>query len=141
MNPPVSGPTLLVVDDDATVRFSLSFLLDQDGYNVITASGGHEAIELYRERWGEIAIVLLDIQMPELNGLEVLAHLREINSAVRAIVMSGYAEQLMSGEYHHLGVAFLSKPFAIESLLGVLAVAGVVPANLSARCSRCRFLL
>jgi two-component system cell cycle sensor histidine kinase/response regulator CckA len=128
MNPSVPGPTLLVVDDDAAVCFSLSFLLNNDGYSVIAASAGQEAIKLYREHWGKIAIVLLDIQMPDVDGLEVLAKLRQINPAVRVIFMSGYAEQLTQEENNRPGVvALLAKPFSIGSLLEALAAAGVVP--------------
>src|SRR5579859_4326377 len=89
-----SAPTVLVVDDDCTLCSALALLLNTRGYSVLSAGSGQEAIKQYRDHWREIVIVLLDLQMPDLSGLEVLAQLREINSAVRAFLISGHVEIL-----------------------------------------------
>jgi CheY-like chemotaxis protein len=128
MNPTTSGPTLLIVDDDAALCFLFSYLLNERGYSAISAGSGKEAIRVYRDRRTEVVMVLLDMQMPDLDGLQVLAQLREINSDVRVIIISGYADQLTSELRNERGVvAFLAKPFSLESLLEVLAVEGFAP--------------
>jgi CheY-like chemotaxis protein len=119
---------VLIVDDDSTLNGAMALLLNTRGYSVLSAGSGQEAIKQYREHWREIAIVLLDFQMPDLDGLEVLAQLREINSAVRALLISGHLEMFSPQQLTEPGVvAYFPKPLPIESLFEVLATAGVAP--------------
>jgi len=128
MNVTASASTVLVVDDDSTLRSALSLLLNARGYSVLSAGGGQEAINLYRDRWREIAIVLLDFQMPDLDGLEVLARLREINPVARAFLISGHAAELTPEQLNEPGViACIAKPLPVESLFEGLAEAGAAP--------------
>jgi CheY-like chemotaxis protein len=136
MNATAPGPTLLIVDDDAPLCYLFSFLLNERGYRVISAGSGQEAIKRYRDHSKEIAIVLLDIGLPDLDGLDVLAQLRKINSTVRAVMMSGHTERLTPEQASEPGVvAFLAKPFSIQALIEALAAAGVAP-PMPAGCGR-----
>jgi CheY-like chemotaxis protein len=84
-----SKPTVLVVDDEAPLRTLLDMGLCQHGFRVLQAGGGEEAVAVYREHGDEIDLVLLDIQMPDLDGPRALARIQEINPSVRACFMSG----------------------------------------------------
>src|SRR5437899_394079 len=72
--------TLLVVDDDEMNRDMLSRRLERQGYNIVIASNGHEALEKVRQQ--PLDLVLLDVMMPEMDGLEVLTILRETYSVI-----------------------------------------------------------
>jgi CheY-like chemotaxis protein len=105
-------PHVLVVDDEPAVLRLLEFALRRRGFDVTTAAGGAQAVELFRRRPGAFALVLLDVQMPDPDGPETLAALRSIDPHVRCCFMSGYtgdhsAEQLLA-----LGAAHVfDKPF------------------------------
>lgn len=84
-------PVVLVVDDIALIREVLRASLRCQGFQVRLAEDGREAIELYRREHDTIAIVLLDVQMPGMDGPAVLTALRAIEPAVRAFFMTGDA--------------------------------------------------
>ncbi|MBN1547141.1 MAG: PAS domain S-box protein, partial [Syntrophaceae bacterium] len=85
------GETVLLIDDEEVVLIVTRRMLRMLGYSVITASSGPEAIEVYRFRRDEIALVILDIIMPGMGGREVFERLKRINSHVRVILSSGYS--------------------------------------------------
>jgi DNA-binding NtrC family response regulator len=102
---------VLVVDDDATFRRSLTRLLLARGFTVDTVDSGEAALEYIATRDPDAALV--DLQMPGMSGLEVLRKMREVRPDLAVIMMTGFAdvnvavEALRSGAYH-----FLTKPFA-----------------------------
>jgi two-component system chemotaxis response regulator CheY len=107
---------VLVVDDSALARRSLRRILETAGYEVIEADEGMSALEQYFVH--KPAVVILDLVMKGMYGLDVLAKLREIDPAVRVIVVSADVQQssrelVESGG----GVGFLTKPVEAESLL------------------------
>ncbi len=118
--------TILLVDDEQSVRDVARRFLEDAGFRVLPAAGGAEALQLYRERAADIDVVLLDLTMPEMGGGEVLTLLREHNPEAAVIVMSGYDEQTALGRLRgHVPSAFLLKPFrggdlttTIRSVLG-----------------------
>jgi CheY-like chemotaxis protein len=126
---------ILVVDDDATVRRVLELLLRRFGYRVLVATSGAEGLALYRARGSEIALVILDVQMPEMSGPATLAALRQINPTVRCWFMSGcpagIREALASngiaekvGHGVNAGVPeVLDKPFCLDRLETLLHAA------------------
>lgn len=82
------SPAILVVDDSAPVRLFLAAVLPRFGFRVRTAAGGREALDLYRLHGPDTDLVLMDVQMPDLDGPETLAALRHLNPAVRCCLMS-----------------------------------------------------
>lgn len=120
---------ILVVDDEPSVRAVLTDIFESSGYDVLCASDGAEAIELYRSRWEHIDCVLLDLNKPELGGEEVFAELRRICGDARVILSSGYTEQEMLDRFSGAGLAgVIHKPARMQTLLDTVAavVAAVV---------------
>jgi two-component system, cell cycle sensor histidine kinase and response regulator CckA len=115
---PQGTETILVVDDDPLALSITQRLLHKSGYTVWTASGGEEAITLYRQHAEEIHLVLLDVVMPYVNGEEVYHELKRINSAVAILVMSGFTPKTAERLLKASGARFLSKPFSRSRLCG-----------------------
>jgi two-component system cell cycle sensor histidine kinase/response regulator CckA len=110
--------TVLVVDDEAMVRDLARDILKRYGYAVIVASGGEEAVELYRENRGSIAVVILDILMPGVDGREAFRRIREIDPAARVIVSSGFDHSQDADSLVREGAtAFVQKPYRIAELV------------------------
>jgi len=82
-------PRILVVDDEEAMRESLNDWLKEDGYEVGLAAGGQEAIDMVRDEPWEI--ILLDLKMPGMNGLETLKHLKEVRPDAEILMMTAYA--------------------------------------------------
>jgi CheY-like chemotaxis protein len=82
-------PGVLVVAGEHLVRLMIRLGLERNGFDVKLASNGREAIDLYRAHRAEIAVVLLDVQMPDLSGPQILRALRELNPALPACFMGG----------------------------------------------------
>lgn len=87
---------VLVVDDEPAIAQMLAFVLERQGYCVRTATSGPEAVELYQRQHADIDLVLLDVQMPELDGPQTAERLRRINPEVRFCFMTGNI-----GRYSH----------------------------------------
>jgi nitrogen-specific signal transduction histidine kinase/CheY-like chemotaxis protein len=111
----VSGQgTILLVEDEPALRGVAKKLLEKLGYQVLEAANGEQALELYAEKNGDIDLVLLDLIMPGLNGLQTLERLRGLDPQVKIILCSGRADT----EEEDLpdGVSFMPKPFPLEIL-------------------------
>jgi len=119
--PPPAGAasrTVLVVEDESLLRSSLKELIESDGYRVLTAPDGLEALRLYRKHRG-IGLVVSDLQMPRLGGWETFLRLRECDPAARVILYSGDFER--RAEMVSAGVAAcISKPFRPAEMLDAI---------------------
>ena len=114
--------TVLLVDDEETVRTVIGMLLRRLGLDVLTAEDGRAAVELYRERQADIRVVLLDLTMPRMNGEDAFRELRSINPHVRVILASGYSVNDMTARFAGKGLAAcVHKPYTIERLREVLS--------------------
>ncbi|MGH7508728.1 MAG: response regulator [Gemmatimonadales bacterium] len=116
----MTQPRILVVDDDAGTRASLSQLLTKAGYRVTQASNGAEAVRVWRESGGDL--VILDLFMPEKDGIETITELRAHSPGVLIIAMSGGGKEGnrldLLGDARLLGaVRSITKPFAAAELL------------------------
>jgi CheY-like chemotaxis protein len=119
---------ILVVDDDADVRDVLTRFLERRGYLVESAADGEEALTAVRTN--DPDLMLLDICLPKMSGLDVLDAIREDGLHTRTIALSGIADDQMVQNTKELGaVAFLAKPFDFTSLTAEIdanLVAGMV---------------
>jgi len=105
---------ILVVDDEAMARKLLKDFLDVKGYDVITASGGKEALEKIKEGPD---IVLLDIMMPDMNGMEVLDKIKEMSPSTVVIMATALAENALGVESIKRGAFdFVTKPIDLKHL-------------------------
>jgi PAS domain S-box-containing protein len=113
----VAGGTVLVVDDEESVRDVASRMLEREGYAVLLAGDGAEALRIFTGHADRIGLVLLDMTMPRKNGIETFAELRALDPAVRVVLTSGYDRQEATQELVDRGLAgFLQKPFTLEDL-------------------------
>ena len=109
---------ILVVDDEQTVLRLLRSFLDSQNYRVQTANGGMEAIELVREKVFDL--VLLDMKMPDLDGLETLKEMKRIDDTPSVLIMTAYGTIQTAVEAMKIGADdFLIKPLSLEAL-GIL---------------------
>jgi len=115
------GETILIVEDETAIRSVINDVLTRNGYRVISASNGTDGVAAYARHAAEIEVVLTDVMMPMLDGVEMTRTLRKMNPDVRVIVCTGQATEFRQAELRELGVkVFLQKPYASEKLLTVL---------------------
>jgi CheY-like chemotaxis protein len=110
------------VENDEAVRKMLEMALQQAGFCVLSAVTGADAIRLYEQHRDTIAVVLLDVQMPGLDGVQTLAAIRDLNPQVRVVFMSGSSGDYSSEELVAAGAfCVLQKPFrSLAYLVSVL---------------------
>jgi DNA-binding response OmpR family regulator len=109
---PESSPTILLVDDEDAVRRVLAFPLEKDGYEVVQAADGEEALEKFAEQ--DVDLVVLDIMLPRLDGLEVCKRLRA-TSSVPIIMLTARDDELDKVLGLELGADdYITKPFSIR---------------------------
>jgi PAS domain S-box-containing protein len=127
---PASAPpaamrgVVLLVEDEPRVRSQARRLLQRSGYEVVEASDGAEAKRVFAERQGEIDVVVTDVVMPMIGGVELVATLRAVQPGLPVVLVSGYTaeeQDLPLGDR----TAFLTKPYTIEALCD--AIDAVVP--------------
>lgn len=113
--------TVLVVDDEPSVRRAAQRVLEVGGFEVVTAGDGVEAIEVFAAARNQIVAVVLDVTMPRLGGRETFQELRRLRPDVPVVVCSGYTQEKtdewLDGETR---AVFLEKPFEPAQLLGAL---------------------
>lgn len=113
--------TVLLVDDEGALRTIGSALVNTMGYKAITAVNGSEALSLCKARGGEIDLVMLDLIMPEMGGVEAYHELRKINKDMPVIICSGYgAESVSTITATDDNASFLHKPYNSTELCRVL---------------------
>ncbi len=111
---------VLIVEDDNAMAQMCAKLIRRRGYTVLIAASGHDALAIVREA-SDIDVVISDVQMPEMSGLQLMAGLHSIDSTLPIILMTGYAHLLSPSEAFALGAAdYIMKPFEPETLIGSL---------------------
>ncbi|QXE89018.1 hybrid sensor histidine kinase/response regulator [Geomonas subterranea] len=112
--------TVLLVDDEEIICEVGASMLEQLGYEVVTALSGSRAVELYRER-GDVRFVILDLTMPQMDGEQTFQELRRFDPEVKVIISSGYSEQEVTRKLSGTGyLAFIQKPYSIQALSDVM---------------------
>ena len=112
------GARILMVDDEKSVRESTAALLRGRGYKVVTAKDGGEAVEYYAKSWEHIDLVILDMNMPVMNGRDTFVAMRKINPDIKAMLATGYSLDSNAQEILDEGaLSHIQKPFRIHDLL------------------------
>ncbi|MBV9104606.1 MAG: PAS domain S-box protein [Verrucomicrobia bacterium] len=115
------GQLILIVDDEEAVRSVTKRILESHGYRTVIATQGAQAVACYLERGYEISVVLTDLHMPDMDGVEAISVLRQINPSVKIIVVTGAGSALGAPTAEEMGVqAYIKKPFDVAHLLGTL---------------------
>ncbi len=115
----MNKPCVLVVDDDTQITDALSEYLQNFDYNLKIASTGAEALSKIGDP--DIAMVMLDINLPDLSGFDVLGKIKEINSSLPVVMMTGFASTEVAIEAMKMGAyEFITKPFDIEKIASLV---------------------
>jgi nitrogen-specific signal transduction histidine kinase/CheY-like chemotaxis protein len=115
--------TILLVDDEEPICSVASDMLQKLGYGVLTAQNGEEALEQYRLHESRIDLVILDVNMPRMNGEETLIELKKINKNVKVILSSGYSKFEINGKFKDKGVAgFIQKPYTLDNFTKMIQI-------------------
>jgi DNA-binding response OmpR family regulator len=116
--------TLLLVEDDELVSDAMTRLFVREGYLVLTAATGHDAIGLLRTPSSTIDVVLLDIGLPDVSGADLCARLRQFFPNMPVVVCTGAASPEEAAELRALGIThFYCKPIALAELVGAVHTA------------------
>lgn len=106
---------VLVVDDESQIVFLLKQVLEREGYEVFTASNGIEGIDSNSKNNPDV--IILDLKMPAMNGIEALEHIRKTDEDVKVIILTGYGNEEMVGKAESLNAyKFINKPFNIAEI-------------------------
>lgn len=117
---PIEGgtETILVVDDEEDIRELTSEALSNHGYNILDASSGEEALDIYNKHIKSIQMVILDLNMPGMGGKECLKKIKSLNPEVRVLFASGYSATGQGKESLKAGAKdYISKPYQLTVLL------------------------
>jgi DNA-binding NtrC family response regulator len=106
------------VEDEAGIRALVRKILRRQGYEVLEASNGEEALAICRDHAGAIDLLITDVIMPELGGRELVDRFHALRSGAKVLYVSGYTDDatIYSGKFPP-GTAFLQKPFTLGALL------------------------
>lgn len=116
-----NSKAVLVADDEELVRLISKHLLESAGYRVFMARDGREAVDMFRTHWHEIQCVVLDLNMPNVGGIQALEEIRALRSDARVILASGYTKKELVGHYHDKDLdGVLEKPYDATSFLSII---------------------
>lgn len=123
---PTEPSTILVVEDEAALRRLICISLEKRKHRILVAKDGVEGVEIFRQNADQIQLVVSDLVMPRMDGIQLKQHIAALRPDVKFLFMSGYAEQIVEQHRGSLqSCAFLEKPFLPEELAkkvqGVLA--------------------
>ena len=110
--------TVLLVEDEPAVQYSLQRILTADGYTVLTATNGNDALKLFTARNRDIDLLITDLVMPGLGGRALAKECNALNNTLKVIYISGYTrDSLLSQQTFEEGTEFIEKPFTREIIL------------------------
>jgi DNA-binding response OmpR family regulator len=117
-------PTVLVVEDDETVRNAMTRILVAEGYLTLTAETGHDALEILRTPLSPIDVVVLDVHLPDVSGIDLCARIRGLHPKMPVVVCTGEAEPTEVLRLLEMGVhRYFRKPVAVDELLATVEAA------------------
>jgi nitrogen-specific signal transduction histidine kinase len=113
-----ASETVLVVEDDDSVRRLSTTILRKHGYNIIEARSGVEALNIFQEHAGDLHLVITDVVMPQMGGRELALRLQKSHPDLKVLYVSGYTDEaIVRHGILHPGTLFLQKPFTPQSLI------------------------
>jgi CheY-like chemotaxis protein len=121
--PPGRSETILLADDNAMLRKLAATFLRRNGFQVLLAEDGQEAVEVYRKERDHIDLVVLDLIMPRLSGQDALRELRQTDPDIRVVFASGYADAQMDESQRAGVLGFVSKPYRERDLIQAVRTA------------------
>jgi DNA-binding response OmpR family regulator len=122
--PTKQQPTVLLVEDDDLVRDAMTRTLVREGYLVLTAATGHDAMGLLRTPLCPINVVVLDVNLPDVSGIDLCARLRELHPKLPVVVCTGGTEPEELANLLKMGIhRYFCKPVAMEELLATVSAA------------------
>jgi len=114
-------PTVLIIDDDETIRKSTRVILKHAGFSTLTANDGESAIRIYQEHQNQIVCIFLDLNLPKKSGKVVFREIRQISPKVRIVVTSGYPTELLEEQFAGGDVfGFVCKPEPLDVVIAKL---------------------
>ncbi|WP_045211124.1 response regulator [Desulfonatronovibrio magnus] len=117
----MSTKTILIIDDESDFRFSMSLILKAQGFNIIEAGDGIEALEklsTLQEQNKNVALIVTDLRMPGMGGIELLERLSRHNNEIKVLVITGYGDRETTNRIKKMGYSqILNKPFSAEVLI------------------------
>jgi DNA-binding NtrC family response regulator len=116
----VSSPprTILIVDDEVKMRALLSLCLTRHGFSILEAGCGEEALRICKESEGPIHLLLVDVVMPGMSGVELAPQIMAMRPDIKVILMSGYRDdQIFLNAALNPNTPFFHKPFTLEALI------------------------
>jgi DNA-binding response OmpR family regulator len=117
-------PTVLLVEDDEDTRFGLARTLASEGYLALSAPTGHDAVGVVRGEAAPLDAVLLDVDLPDVSGVDLCARLRELRPNLPVVVCSGHATADEVARLLQMGVlCYFQKPIAPAELLATVGAA------------------
>jgi DNA-binding NtrC family response regulator len=108
--------TILLAEDEPGLRKVVRTVLEHVGFRVLEASDGRDAERVFAEHSASIDLVLTDVNMPKMGGVELWRRLRAIRPGVKVLYMTGYPDRALLGEVKSGDAELLQKPFTIEAL-------------------------
>jgi DNA-binding response OmpR family regulator len=112
---------VLLVDDEEGLRLMGQRILERDGFRVFTAADGEEALELFRRESAAIGLVILDLTMPRLDGVQTCRALKRLQANLRVVISSGFSEEQARDQIPDNGIAgFLQKPYTVDTLVSMV---------------------
>jgi CheY-like chemotaxis protein len=118
LNPEGGRELILIIDDEPEIAEFASTILAEEGYKVIVARDGFEALKIFQEIHDQIGLIILDFFLPVMDGDAVFEELKAINPSVNVVLSSGFAEQNKIGAMLAQGLrGFIPKPYTREKLL------------------------
>jgi signal transduction histidine kinase/CheY-like chemotaxis protein/predicted hydrocarbon binding protein len=117
-----SRGTVLVVDDDQGVQLLVRRALTSKGFAVLLASSGEDALRLFEQHERELALILMDVTMPQMSGVEALKRIRATGSDIPVLLSSGYNVEVVAADSPRFS-AYLQKPYDVTQLLSAVAAA------------------
>jgi PAS domain S-box-containing protein len=119
--PPLQASgTVLVVEDEADIREPLCMVLESEGFTVLEASSGDEALEIVGNHPGKIDLVLTDVVMPGLTGIDLAKSLREQYPSIQSVLVSGYSGEVLERKDIDAQQVRVTKPYDLDDLLGMV---------------------
>lgn len=112
--------TILVIDDDPSISSIFEFILQQAGYDTVTAISGKEGLDVLHSGQ-KIDLVFLDLKMPQMSGIEIFREIQNFDPHLLVVIMTGFTPDDMLEDAYKLGAyGVIYKPFDVEEVLSVI---------------------